>query len=63
MLRPAAEVCHDEQLQVWASEIIDVLIDHLHPGDFEDVVDIHVSLRGEIKRIVGDAFGMAETDP
>lgn len=59
----AALVCHEEQLEIWASEIADALV----LGDFlrddlshDDVIEIASTLKREIKDIVTAAFDMKE---
>lgn len=62
MMRPAAEVCHPVQMTVWSDEIVEAISDHLAVCSYGDKVDLSLSIERELKRIIGDAFGMAETE-
>lgn len=60
----AAEiVCHDEQLQVWADEMIAAIGmqgDFLKDLAYCDLVDLHKIVQHEIKSIVESAFDHPE---
>lgn len=63
MTAVADRVCHEEQLEIWASEITDAL----SMGDFfrddlshDDVLEIAHTLKREVKDIVTTAFAMKE---
>jgi hypothetical protein len=57
--KAAEKVCHEEQLRIWAEEIIGVLNiegwlrDYL---SYDDGIDIHNAIQREIKSIVSMAF-------
>lgn len=56
-------VCHEEQLQVWADELVSDLAmgGFLREGmDYSDNVDCHQRVASEIKRIVTSAFDHPE---
>lgn len=55
----AARVCHEEQLRVWAEELVSDLAagDFLREGmDYAEGVDLHRAVMAEIERIVTSAF-------
>lgn len=59
----AERVCHEEQLEVWASEITDALSvgDYFRDDlSYDDVLEISQTLRREVKDIVTTAFTMRE---
>jgi DNA-directed RNA polymerase specialized sigma54-like protein len=57
--KAAEEVCHEEQLQIWAEEIVGRLSIEGYLRDdlsYDDSIDIHKSVADEIKSIVTCAF-------
>jgi hypothetical protein len=57
--KAAEKVCHEEQLRIWAEEIIGVLnIEGWLRDDlsYDDGIDIHNAIQREIKSIVSMAF-------
>lgn len=59
----AERVCHQEQLQVWAEELVSSLGmgGYLREDmDYADNVDCHRAVQDEIKRIVTRAFDHPE---
>jgi len=57
--KAAEEVCHEEQLEIWANEIVGRLSIEGYLRDdisYDDVIDIHKSIADEIKSIVASAF-------
>lgn len=59
----AEAVCHDEQLRIWADEIISALgmEDYLKFSSYADKVDMEHIVMREIKSIVESAFDHPET--
>jgi hypothetical protein len=65
ILSPAAAaeaVCHDEQLRIWADDVISALgmEDFLKFSSYADKVDIEQIVMREIKSIVQSAFDHPE---
>jgi len=65
ILNPAAAaetVCHEEQLRIWADEVISVLgmEDYLKFSSYADKVDMECIVMREIKSIVESAFDHPE---
>lgn len=61
ILLPAAaaeEVCHEEQLRIWADEVISALgmDNYLNFSSYADKVDMEAIVMREIKSIVESAF-------
>lgn len=57
--RKAATVCHDDQLEVWASEIMEAIEPWLAEFDsYDDKVLLAETLKHEARAIVGSAFDL-----
>jgi len=55
----AARVCHDDQLEVWASEIMEAIEPWLTQFDsYDDKVLLAETLKHEVRAIVGSAFDL-----
>jgi len=56
--KAAENVCHDEQLQIWAHEVFCRLAteDYIRDLDYGEQVEVEIILREEIKKIIGMAF-------
>lgn len=50
------EICHDEQVVVWVSEIMGDLCEWLDFDDYEDKLDAVAALRGTVRSIVSTAI-------
>lgn len=48
----AERICHDEQVAVWASELLDFFSDEMKPEDFEQVLALHGSARAAVRDLV-----------
>ena len=59
-------VCHEEQLQVWADEVIQSLNAGGYLRDdmtYDEVIGVARTLAGEIKNIVAVAFALKDQTP
>lgn len=62
--RAAEEVCHDEQMQIWAHEVLvavgmcDCFRD-FHPTT-EDVIELEAAISQELRSIIRSAFNHPE---
>lgn len=53
-------VCHDDQLEVWADDMIDAVADWLEIETYDDKVALARAVKREIKQIVEAAFEIAK---
>lgn len=59
--RLADTVCHDEQMTIWESEVLDEFHEFLRePGDYEETLAMHRAARAAIRHIVEGAFSHSE---
>lgn len=59
----AAEVCHEEQMVVWASDFVGMLSlgNYLRDDiDYSEVVDLHEAVKRELRSIIESAFDHPE---
>ena len=57
--KAAENVCHDEQLLIWANDLIGAMSMGEYLNDdlaYEAGIDLHELIKGEIKRIIEMAF-------
>jgi hypothetical protein len=60
----AAAVCHDDQLTLWASEVLDHLQRHLKaPEDYEGLLDLHGAVEAAVRHVVASAFAHPALTP
>lgn len=52
-------VCHDDQLQIWADEVIDALADWIEVEDYDAKVQMSRRAKKTIRDIVQTAFELA----
>lgn len=63
--RAADLACHDEQLEVWANDVIGYLSMEGWLRDdlsYDDIIDLNEAVKREIKRIVASAFAHPEVN-
>lgn len=59
--RLADAVCHDEQMEVWASELLDEFMEWLPPpSDYEDGLAMRAAAKRAVRAIVDGAFSHPE---
>lgn len=57
----AQEVCHEDQLVIWASEFASALGPYLRDDlSYDDLIDVNACLKREISRTVERAFDHPE---
>lgn len=63
---PADDVCHDDQMEIWADELIEALAlgGHLvEPEIYDDKIALAQVLKDEVRKIVRTAFELKDTSP
>lgn len=55
----AARVCHDDQLVIWADEIMEAIEPWLLIGSYDDKVLLADALKHEVRAIVSAAFDLS----
>ena len=56
-----AQICHEEQLIIWESEVIEEIMDHIKdPLDGEDVVNLRADVRRAILHVAKGVLSSLE---
>mgnify|MGYP000480570566 CR=1 FL=1 len=55
----AAEVCHDEQMTIWAGEVLAHFVDWLDPTDYEDTLAMNQAAADAARDVIESAFNLA----
>lgn len=53
-------VCHDEQLEIWADDMIDAVSDWLEIETYDEKLALDRAVKREISQIVEAAFELAK---
>lgn len=57
----ASAVCHEDQMIIWASEILDYFSEYLREmRSYDDIIDLNLAAQGAVRHIVKGAFSHPE---
>jgi hypothetical protein len=60
----AREVAHEEQLNIWADEMLEAILDWLREEEsYDDIVQRAEAVKRELRSIIETAFELAELHP